>query len=68
MTQHIERAGLIDAPTEKVYQVVSDVTRYPEFLPGVKKVELFEGDIVEMTVRLGPIDVAWKSKAAFEPN
>ena len=65
--RHIEKIGEIDAPVEKVYQVVADVLKYPEFLPGVIKVARLEGDIVEMTVRLGPIDVSWKSKAVFKP-
>ena len=40
--------------------------KYPEFLPGVKGCAT-RGDIVEMTVSLGPIDVSWKSKAVFNP-
>jgi ribosome-associated toxin RatA of RatAB toxin-antitoxin module len=67
VSQHIEKTGEIDAPVAKVYQVVADVERYPEFLPGVIKV-VREADIVEMTVSLGPIDVTWKSKAVFRPN
>jgi ribosome-associated toxin RatA of RatAB toxin-antitoxin module len=50
MSQHIKKIGEIGAPVEKVYWVVAHVTTYPEFLPGVKKVEQLEGDIVEMTV------------------
>ena len=67
MAQQIVKSGEIDAPVDKVYQVVADVTKYPEFLPGVIKVTRLEGDIVEMTVGLGPIDVTWKSKAVFTP-
>ena len=57
----------IDAPVETVYQIVADVERYPEFLPGVKRVARLEGDLVEMTVGLGPIDVTWTSKASLTP-
>ena len=67
MAQHIEKVGEIQAPVEKVYQVVADVTRYPEFLPGVNKVTRLDGELVEMTVRLGPIDVSWTSQAVFKP-
>jgi ribosome-associated toxin RatA of RatAB toxin-antitoxin module len=67
-SQHIEKSGEIDAPVEQVYRVVADVVRYPEFLPGVEKVARLEADIVEMTVRLGPIDITWKSRATFRPN
>jgi coenzyme Q-binding protein COQ10 len=68
VSRHIEKTGEIDAPAAKVYQVVADVEKYPEFLPGVTKVARLEGDVVEMTVSLGPIDVSWTSKAAFEPH
>jgi ribosome-associated toxin RatA of RatAB toxin-antitoxin module len=53
---------------ERVYQVVADVERYPEFLPGVKEVVRLEEDVVEMTVGMGPIDVTWSSKATFTPH
>jgi ribosome-associated toxin RatA of RatAB toxin-antitoxin module len=43
------------------------VERYPEFLPGVQKVARFGGNVVEMTVGLGPIDVTWTSKATLTP-
>jgi ribosome-associated toxin RatA of RatAB toxin-antitoxin module len=64
--QRIEKAGEIDAPVEKVYQVIADVCKYPEFLPGVQEVAQ-DGDLFEMVVSLGPIDVTWTSRAVFEP-
>ena len=67
MAQHIEKTGEIEAPVETVYRVVADVESYPEFLPGVKRVARLEGDVVEMTVGLGPIDVTWTSKARMTP-
>jgi len=67
MSQHVEFTGEIDAPLEFVYQVVADVTRYPEFLPDVQAVTQ-EGDVVRMTVRLGLMDVSWRSRATFTPH
>ncbi len=67
MPQHIEKTGAIDAPVEKVYGVIADVTKYAEFLPGVKEVKQ-EGDLVTMTVNMGPANVSWKSKAVMVPN
>ena len=67
MLQRIEKVSEIDASVETVYRVVADVTKYPEFLPGVASVKQ-QGDIVEMTVNLGPIYVTWKSRATLEPN
>jgi coenzyme Q-binding protein COQ10 len=65
--RHIEKTGEIDASVERVYRVVADVEKYPEFLPGVKRVARLEGDLVEMTVGLGPIDVTWTSRASLTP-
>ena len=67
MSHRIEVTGEIDAPLDLVYRVVADVARYPEFLPGVKRVTQV-GDLYEMTVRLGPIDISWTSRATFRPN
>ena len=67
VAQQIRKSGEIDAPVETVYHVVADVESYPEFLPGVKRVARLEGDFVEMTVGLGPIDVTWTSKARMTP-
>ena len=67
MSRRIEKTGVIDAPVEKVYQVVADVTRYPEFLPGVQEVTQ-DGDLFAMTVSLGPIEVTWTSRAVFKPH
>lgn len=33
MTRHIERSALVQHSAEKMFQLVSDVERYPEFLP-----------------------------------
>jgi ribosome-associated toxin RatA of RatAB toxin-antitoxin module len=44
------------------------VEKYPEFLPGVQRVTRLEGDLVEMTVGMGPIDVTWTSTATLTPH
>ena len=67
MAHHIEKSGEIEAPIETVYQIIADVTKYPEFLPGLNEVKR-EGDIVEMSVNLGPTKISWKSKVVEEPN
>ena len=66
MPQRIEVSAAIDAPVASVFEVVADVARYPEFLPGVHGVAQ-EGDVFAMTVRLGPVDVSWKSRAVIQP-
>ena len=67
MTQRIERSVDIDAPLSLVYRVIADVAAYPQFLPGVQRVRQ-EGDRFEMTVRLGPLDVTWTSRAVLVPD
>lgn len=64
---HVEKSGEVEFPVEKIYQTVADVEKYPEFLPGIKKVEV-NGDLVKMTVNMGPATVSWTSKATYEPN
>lgn len=64
---HVEKSGEVAYPVEKIYEIVADVTKYPEFLPGIKKVEV-NGDLVKMTVNMGPATVSWTSKAVYEPN
>ncbi|MBI5934809.1 MAG: SRPBCC family protein [Chloroflexi bacterium] len=64
---HVEKSGEVEFPVEKIYQTVADVEKYPEFLPGIKSVEV-NGELVKMTVNMGPATVSWTSKAAYEPN
>lgn len=58
---------IVQAPLSTAYSVAANVADYPNFLPGVTSVKI-SGDIVKMSVRLGPIEVAWKSRAVFIPN
>ena len=46
-----ERSIVIDAPPEKVFAVIVDYEKYPEFLPEVKKVkvEFGSGNVKEVT-------------------
>lgn len=46
-----ERSVVIEAPPEKVFAVITDYEKYPEFLPEVKKVKVESraGDVKEVT-------------------
>ena len=66
MSHRIEATTEIDASQELVYQVVADVDRYPEFVPGVKEVTREDG-AVRMTAQLGPLDVSWTSRVVLKP-
>ncbi|MBI3972676.1 MAG: SRPBCC family protein [Chloroflexi bacterium] len=63
----VKKEGIIEAPIGTVYQVIADVERYPEYLPDVESVTR-EGNVVTMSVRLGPMLVTWRQAARFEPN
>ena len=43
-TMRFERTIDIDAPPERVWEVLSDAQRWPEWTPTVTRVELLEGD------------------------
>jgi len=58
---------VVAAPVEQVYRVVADVDAYPRFLPGVRAVRR-QGDLVEMTVQVGPLELTWTHRAEFEEN
>jgi ribosome-associated toxin RatA of RatAB toxin-antitoxin module len=46
-----EKSIVINAPLEKVFEVIGDFEKYPEFLPEVKKakVERAQGNVKEVT-------------------
>jgi coenzyme Q-binding protein COQ10 len=64
--KHIKKSSFFAAPREIVYQVVADVARYPEFLPGMLSVNVRNGH-VKMTAGEGPVRVSWTSTPIFEP-
>lgn len=61
----ISREARIAAPPELVYDVVAAVERYPEFLSDVRSVRR-QGDLVEMTVQAGPVELTFTNRAAFD--
>ncbi|MFN8535199.1 MAG: SRPBCC family protein [Dehalococcoidia bacterium] len=58
---------ILKAPVEDVYPVVADVERYPEFLPDVRLVRR-QGDLVEMTVQAGPLELTWVHEVTMIEN
>ena len=45
-----EAIGMVKAPVEAVYDVVTDLERYPEFMPNVSKVDVLNAGDGEATV------------------
>lgn len=61
----IRREARIAAPPEQVFDVVADVERYPEFLGDVRAVRR-TGDLIEMTVQGGPLELRFTNRARFD--
>ena len=62
---HTATSLIINAPREKVFDVVSDLARWPELLPHYRYVKFLrkdgERDIVEMAARRDFIPIRWTS-------
>ncbi|MGQ9674511.1 MAG: type II toxin-antitoxin system RatA family toxin [Chloroflexota bacterium] len=63
---HISAEETIEAPISLVYEVVSDVTKYPEFINDVPAAKM-EGDTCIITLRVGPMKIPLKTKVETEP-
>jgi coenzyme Q-binding protein COQ10 len=70
MTVHVERRSLPYTPTQ-LFDLVADVERYPEFVPGVREVRARRRDpntiIAEMTIGVGPLRRRFTSSGALDP-
>jgi ribosome-associated toxin RatA of RatAB toxin-antitoxin module len=49
----LRRSAIVAQPAEVVFNLVNDVGRYPEFVPGCESAEVLERDGHEVVVRLG---------------
>jgi ribosome-associated toxin RatA of RatAB toxin-antitoxin module len=61
----------IDAPIERVYAVIVDYERYPEFLPEIERAEVVrrDGDVVEVAFSLNLIKrLAYTLRLVGEPE
>lgn len=63
MATQVEETAIFESELEKVYEVVADVERYPEFIAHVTDVKR-DGDIYEISIDgLGlPLGLSWTSK------
>ena len=63
---HTESSILIDAPIERVYEMTSDIIRWPAYLPHYRWIRWVEGGpdegIVEMAAMRGSIPIRWISE------
>jgi ribosome-associated toxin RatA of RatAB toxin-antitoxin module len=69
---HTGNSVLIKSPREKIFALVSDLSRWPELLPHyryIRKVGSGEkGDIVTMAATRSGIPISWTSEYWTDPN
>ncbi|PZM89539.1 MAG: SRPBCC family protein [Actinobacteria bacterium] len=65
----IERSARVDAPIETVWEVVQQAERLPEWMAGVRRVEVVSGDGVGRRQRVHAADGTWLDAEviAYEP-
>ncbi len=68
----LSRSALLEVPAEIAYQVVADVTRYPEFLPGCEQVEIKktrkDGLVAKVTVSGKGLTQSFVTTNTHTPN
>jgi ribosome-associated toxin RatA of RatAB toxin-antitoxin module len=68
---HTESSILIDAPMSGVFEMTSDLTRWPAYLPHYRWIRWLEGGpdegIVEMAAMRGVIPIKWTSEFRRDP-
>jgi coenzyme Q-binding protein COQ10 len=63
---HVDDTMTVAAPIGLVYDVVSDFTRYPEFIGDVVSASM-EGDLCLMTLRVGPVVMPLRTRVERRP-
>jgi ribosome-associated toxin RatA of RatAB toxin-antitoxin module len=70
--REMTRSALVARSPELVYQLVEDVERYPEFVPGCTEATILERGAQEMVARLavrrGPLRTAFTTRNRLDPG
>ena len=70
--REMTRSALVARSPELVYQVVEDVERYPEFVPGCTEAKILERSAYEMVARLavrrGPLRTEFTTRNRLDPG
>ncbi len=68
----VTRTALVMYSAEQMYQLVNDVARYPEFLPGCVATEIMEESeshmLARMTLKRGPISQEFSTSNQLIPG
>jgi ribosome-associated toxin RatA of RatAB toxin-antitoxin module len=66
------RSALVARSPEMVYQIVEDVERYPEFVPGCTEAKILERSaheqVARLAVRRGPLRTEFTTRNRLEPG
>jgi ribosome-associated toxin RatA of RatAB toxin-antitoxin module len=69
--REMTRSALVARSPELVYQLVEDVERYPEFVPGCTEAKVLERSASEMVARLavrrGPLRTEFTTRNRLDP-
>jgi ribosome-associated toxin RatA of RatAB toxin-antitoxin module len=70
--REMTRSALVARSPELVYQLVEDVERYPEFVPGCTEAKVLERTANEMVARLavrrGPVRMEFTTRNRLDPG
>lgn len=70
--REVTRSALVGQPPQRLYELIADVERYPEFVPGCvqARIESREGDEVVATlgIRRGVLDTAFTTRNRLVPG
>ncbi|MGC4027698.1 MAG: type II toxin-antitoxin system RatA family toxin [Steroidobacteraceae bacterium] len=70
--RNVKRSALVAAAPQKVFEMINDVERYPEFVPGCSAAEVLSrrpGEIVaRLAVGKGPLSTAFTTRNRLEPD
>lgn len=65
----VKRTVAIKAPAERVYRLIKDVERYPQFIPDVKDVKIVGGDPQERITRwhamIDGVEFRWTERDVY---
>jgi ribosome-associated toxin RatA of RatAB toxin-antitoxin module len=70
--REMTRSALVARSPELVYQLVEDVERYPEFVPGCTEATVLERSgrelVARLAVRRGPLRTEFTTRNSLEPG
>jgi ribosome-associated toxin RatA of RatAB toxin-antitoxin module len=70
--REIRRSALVPVPPQRMFELINDIERYPQFVPGCHAAEVLErnGDLVRarLTVGAGALRTSFTTRNLLEPH